>query len=691
MFLKQLQLRNWRSYRHVTFNTPLPDRAGKRNVILVGAQNGVGKTSFLMALYLGMFGREAMSLIEGFRSKGAVEDRNLSYQRLMESVLHRPAREQEEPHCSVSLTFEVDDTLLTITRRWQFKKGGRVRDLDSNDGEEVLIETAGRKKLYTTWQEANKRIEELLFPCNVMPCLFFDGEQAQARVEAAGGRALFDAVKALYGTGLLDQLSDSLRSFINNEKSRLQRDLGAVRIDELEEKRQQLDSQRDQLKDVQDKLAEQRRLRASAEENREQLEKNLYAMVGDKAADIEEYSATIAALQADEARLQQELVGGVAKLALPLALSKHARPLVSALEAERVRTKWLLLKDQAAEKASTIVESVIPERGDAKVTPPLLPSQSVQLRASLEKALESLWSPPPEGCASAFRFPFLADTDRASVITAVQKVSYSAAGGLAETALELHGVVTHLDETKQRFERTRDIQPQLQKLRAELQSALDRHREYSSAVTGFEHQERGLQQAINDLRGAIGQMEARREAGSPIQEKVEVAQRVRALVDDAKESLIPLCRDALEARCTAHFVAMISGEYSRFKTRFEPDSEPWLEGPKGQQVLVSSLSGAQKRAFGLAFTIAVAEVAQCEAPIVIDTPVGNMDSAYRARVLQYVSEAAPGQVIFLSHDEEIDADYAKAIENRVRKKFLVDFEPVEDGSGVSSVIEDRYF
>lgn len=691
MFLKQLQLRNWRSYRQATFNTPVPDRAGRRNVILVGAQNGVGKTSFLMGLYLGMFGREAMPLIEGFRSKAAAEEKSVSYQRLIESILHRPAREQDEPHCSVSLTFEVDDTVISITRRWQFRRGGKVRDLDTPDGEEVLIETGGRKKLYTSWQEANKRVEELLFPCNVMPCLFFDGEQAQARVEAAGGRALFDAVKALYGTGLLDQLSDSLKHFINNERNKLQKDVGAVRADDLEEKRQQLDTHRDQLKDIQEQLAEQRRLRAGVEEKREQLENNLYSMVGDKAADIEEYSATVSALQAEEAKLQQELVGGVSKLALPLALSKHARPLITTLEQERVRSRWLLLKDEAAEKASAIVENVLPSSGEAKVTPPLMPTQAIQLRDSLEKALEALWSPPPDDCAKDFRFPFLSDSDRATVITAVQKVSYSAAGGLSETALELHRVTTHLEDTKQRFERTRDIQPQLQKIKADLQAVLEQHREYSSAVNGLEHQERGLQQTIHDLRGAIGQMEAKREAGSPIQEKLDVAQRVRALVDDAKESLIPLCRDALESRCTEHFVAMISGEYSKFKTRFEPDSEPWLEGPRGQQVLVSSLSGAQKRAFGLAFTIAVAEVAQCEAPIVIDTPVGNMDSAYRTRVLQYVSEAAPGQVIFLSHDEEIDPSYAKAIDARVRKKFLVEFDPVEDGSGVSSVYEDKYF
>lgn len=691
MFLTQLQLRNWRSYRNASFVFPVPDRAGKKNVVLVGAQNGVGKTSFLMALYLGMFGREAMSLIEGFRSRGAAEDKFLSYQKLIESVLHRPAKNQDDPHCSVTLKFQIDEGEVIITRRWLYRPGGKVRDLESNDGEEVVVEVDGRKKLYPNWKDANARIEELLFPCNVMPCLFFDGEQAQERVEAAGGRALFDAVKALYGTGILEHLSESLRSYIANERGRLQKDFGSIRLDELEQKRQELDAQKDQLKTVQSLLANERKERTDTEERRKQVEGNLYSMVGDKAADIEEYSSTISALQEEELRLKQQMVAEVGSLALPLALNRSAWQLVSTIQTEQVRAKWLLLKDEAAGKASSIVESVLPSDRAANVSPPLLETQATQLRAALEKALEALWSPPPDGCATTFKFKFLHDNDRPMVISKIKKGVAAGPGSLADTALELHAITTKLEETRLRFERTRDIQPALQKLKIDLQEVLDKHREISGAVSGFEHQERGLQQTISELRAAIGQMENRQEAGSPIQEKLDTAQRLRSLVENASEKLVPLCRDALEEACTKHFAAMISGEYARFKARFATDSEPWLESPNGQQILVSSLSGAQKRVFGLAFTLAVADVSQTEAPIVIDTPVGNMDSEYRARVLKYVAAAAPGQVIFLSHNEEIYGQYVEAIAPRIRKKFLVSFERIEDGAGVSAVADDQYF
>src|ERR1019366_9139152 len=94
VFLTQLQLRNWRAYRNATFSFLPPDRSGRRNVILIGAQNGYGKTSFLIALYLGLFGREAMSLIEGFTDSLVSDDKLVSYQRLIEGILHRPAKNQ---------------------------------------------------------------------------------------------------------------------------------------------------------------------------------------------------------------------------------------------------------------------------------------------------------------------------------------------------------------------------------------------------------------------------------------------------------------------------------------------------------------------------------------------------------------------------------------------------------------------
>jgi DNA sulfur modification protein DndD len=691
MHLREVHLRNWRSYRNAIFSLPAPDRAGRRNVILIGAQNGVGKTSFLMALYLGLFGREAVHLIEGMRLQGADQDKAMGYRALMEQIVHRPAIASEDLHCSVGLKFDLSDGEVSITRRWNYMRGGKVRDLNSADGEEVLIEANGRRKVYAVWQEANARIEELLFPCNVMPCLFFDGEQAQERVEAAGGHALFDAVKTLYGTGIIDELSDSLKSYVQNERSSLQREVGSVRSDELAQKRAGLDLKRDELKVVLAELGERRKEKLGVEFDQQKLNNQLFSMVGDSASDLEQYGGILAALQEEELQYRQELVSGLSSLALPLALSRHGSTVASMIRSEQIRDRWLILKDEASGKAETIIEGVLPSGGESNIQPPLLPDQASQLRSRLANALEALWTPPPDGCADDYGFSFLGATDRAAVLSKLERLSISGRTNVADSAMKLATVLTKIRETRRGFDKIKDIQPQLESIKKELGEILSKLRDCNNACLALEHRERGLNSEINDLRGAIGQMERRESAHKPVQEKIEVAERVRTLIDEAKEQLIPLCKEALEERCTLHFRKMISDEYSNFDARFGVDADPWLEGPDGRRVLVSSLSGAQKRAFGLAFTLAVADVSGQEAPIVVDTPVGNMDSQYRERVLRYVADAAPGQVLFLSHDEEIYGAYHDKLSSKIRKSFLVTFEKAEEGSGVSTVNDDRYF
>ena len=60
MYLSKLRLQNWRTYADVTFEFKEP--SPRKSVVLAGAMNGHGKTSFLVSLYLGLFGRFGLRL-----------------------------------------------------------------------------------------------------------------------------------------------------------------------------------------------------------------------------------------------------------------------------------------------------------------------------------------------------------------------------------------------------------------------------------------------------------------------------------------------------------------------------------------------------------------------------------------------------------------------------------------------------
>ena len=163
------------------------------------------------------------------------------------------------------------------------------------------------------------------------------------------------------------------------------------------------------------------------------------------------------------------------------------------------------------------------------------------------------------------------------------------------------------------------------------------------------------------------------------------------MIRDTRERLPLLCRAAIAESCTQHFSMMISDEYRRFRVEFDDQQQPILKGPNGEVVSVGGMSGAQKRAFGLAFTLAIVETSGEECPIVIDTPVGNMDSEYRMRVLRYLAKTAPGQLIFLSHNEEISREYSRELETYVAEKYLVDFTKLGEGVGRSTAYRGEYF
>lgn len=687
MHIKEIVLKNWRSYKEARFAFPSP--TGKKRVILVGAMNGTGKTSLLAALYLGLFGREGMYYVEGVRWATDEEERYRSYRQLLERILHRGSTEGDDANIKVQLVFDLGEAQpLVITRVWHFSRGGKVRDLNSTDGEEVIIEYRGRPRRFG-WQEANNKIEDYLFPPHVLPCFFFDGEQAQRRVEGAGGLALSDAIQTLYGTRLLSNLADTLKAYVDRKKLAVNRDVGRVREDELSQKR----SERDRLQSDLKLLKQQRQQRTeafrAAEQERSNHEQELIQMTGSNAVDIQLIAAEKSAVEQQERRQFDDLQRQVAALAFPIAFKRYSHSIASQLNGEIVRDRWQILREDTTSKIEDIVAQTFPVPDDLE--PSLTSGQRHELRQRLRTAMESIWSPPPQDCAAAHRFHFLGSSDR---INALQRLNQLSAGGASDTVSLLKEWIESkrlLDDVRRRWDDIRDIEPKMRAVKTRLEEAGHKAKTLLSEVTQLETNERGIQGKLADLAASIAQMEAMKERRGPEEDRIELAERAREALRDIEDELKPLCVRAIEAACTKHFRAMISQEYAKHAVKFDEDDQPMLVMRDREPIYITTMSGAQKRAFGLAFTLAVAGVSGAQAPIVIDTPVGSMDSEYRSRIIKYLAVAAPGQLFFLSHDEELYGDYVRDLEPTCLKKYQIAFRQTGDGVGVSTVIEDSYF
>lgn len=116
MRISALKLVNFKSYRSQVFDFPPPRK--NKNLILIGGLNGFGKTSFLEALYLGLYGAEAMNYLG---RAGLEVDKNATYSKFLTRAFNGNADADSPMSISVEFVDEYNDG-FSITRTWYFDR-----------------------------------------------------------------------------------------------------------------------------------------------------------------------------------------------------------------------------------------------------------------------------------------------------------------------------------------------------------------------------------------------------------------------------------------------------------------------------------------------------------------------------------------------------------------------------------------
>lgn len=361
MYLSSVYLSNWRSYHDAHFKFKPPTR--RRPLVLIGAMNGHGKTSFLLALYLGLFGRFGLRHAEGF---ARFESDNFAFYREAVRRFRRNSSPIEEP-TMVDLTFspvpkdgESEEAEVRIVRRWFFSNDQKPKQGDAFETVELYIN--GKPQRLSNVDAAHARLERYLFPANFMPAFFFDGEQAQTLVNNAAESGIKKSVEVLFGTKILEEVDDAVRQYINLSRNKI----GGSRTltgqqKELDEKILEREKLESNISELQIEVQKAEKQRAVLEKEQQILNERLNRLGGANKTNLEEIRKQLEHAAQEVRASEETLTSHALALGTALAVARLAPTIANRLRSEQIRERWEALREGTLTRTDEVLQAALPE------------------------------------------------------------------------------------------------------------------------------------------------------------------------------------------------------------------------------------------------------------------------------------------------------------------------------------------
>lgn len=616
----------------------------ERPIVLVGGQNGSGKTTILEAITLCLHGRRGL----GPRLSQA------AYEQHLQRRLHIAPGGPIATEAALTLEFEHAFSGMTreyaVTRRFVLRKSTIKEELAITCDGEPLTEVGK-----TAWQD----FLDGLMPPGVAGLFLFDGEKVQTLADDDNGGALADAVRTLLGVDVVGQLSQDLRRLATEASP-----AGRAESDALcdaESALTEIDTRLAELKDGEAKIVT-RRDRRLAQVGRTQ--QRLAQQGGALAAERDQLLTDAHAAEAEVAACNDELAQLVAGL-LPFAIAPRL--------AKRVSTRLKL--EQTSDEARVVVR-----RLDASA-------------AELAKKLKATGKQP---VIETLKNVLVGDLDLVEPLNDVSAAEREtmrqqldrARRELPRTASALR---RRLVRAQEKLERARMLlakvpeESALAPIVAELQTLEREVGKFDAELERIEDERRRLNHERLHRVRARDRAAAKLAKATGAGERGALALRAATLLDEFGTALEAQRLEEIEQLTTWYFNRLShKGELLSAVTIDPATFVVTVRRWDGSELPKESLSAGEKQLFAIAVLWALAEVSRRKLPVVIDTPLARLDQDHRVRLLEQYFPEVSHQVVILSTDTEVDLDAVETLEPKIARQVWLRHDPSQGATTVES-------
>lgn len=645
MIIKKLTLYNFGVYAGInTFEFTC-----KHPIVLIGGMNGRGKTTFLEAILLALYGSNSIAY---------KESRYKSYSQYLRAYTTKESSSQESYVEIEFETTEAEKDIYLVKREWN--------TLTKRTNEKVYVFQNG---VYSEFLTNNwTMFVENILPSALSSFYFFDGEKIAELAVDNNDYQMKESIRSMLGITVLDVLKNDLKRNLQSINKNLN---NIEKLEEVERLRSEKDMAINNLEEIDQKLLNDEEEIYALNEKIEQLHKRYEIKGGAAMEQRQELIRNRSENKMELDQIEESLVECSASV-LPLNLTKNLIHSIK-LQAEDEHNDSVI--QQAISQLYYFLEKYEPQNKD-----------DIKINNDFIKFVEN--NVINNSSAKIYGMSDQALFQLNSLIEKMLDDTIKKADCLLKRKKEVKHILDNLDsylsidinenEISHIYEQIKTAEDDLIKKKIELNSLHQERSKYNSDVI---HKTVEFNRYVETYLEKI-------ELFDDADRKNKYSNMALQIIDRFMIELQKQKTDVLGKTITVCYKKLANKK--KLIETIAMDSET-LEiayyDINGNIVDKDSLSAGEKQLMVIAILWALAICSKKKLPVIIDTPLSRLDSLHRIALIKTYFPNASEQTIILSTDSEIDKTYYEMMKDDIGDEFTL----VYDEKTKSTSIKKGYF
>ena len=619
---------------------------GDKPIVLIAGMNGRGKTTFLEAVLLSLYGSNSFAYNES---------RYTTFGQYLKSYVNTSDGTLET---YVDLEFSLESEIYRVHREWSGSKQ-RV-------SEKIRVFKDGEYNQFLT-ENWSMFIENVL-PSGLSSFFFFDGEKIAEIAVDETSRQMKESIKTLLGISVLDHLESNLKRVINRTTKNRIVSTEEKKIEYLRDQKEKAEKALERADtDLNELIIKKERLGQKLEKKRQE-----YSLKGgDIIAQRQDLFQRRTELSSRKELLKEQLITNAAS-ELPLIMVQDL--LRTLRESAEINQEQKIVAEAIKRMKRVFPEFSLVNSQDKDAVERFI--------SYIEKKTGSDYNPSQITISdnSLFKLQTLLDEQllRTKHLISEKQKEHSE---IQKRIAELDSYISvEVDEKviTDIFRQIKELEQSLIEIDVLIKRKTEERRKYNGEVITT------TSMFNKNVEAYLRSVELN-EDGDRI---IKYSHMATVILEKYKIRLQKEKVSIVAQTMTDCYKQLESKKNLINRIEMDPVSLDLIYyNSEGEKVNKASLSAGEKQLTVISLLWALALCSKKKLPVIIDTPLSRLDSIHRVSLIQTYFPKASEQTIILSTDSEIDHNYYNLMKDNVGDEYTL----VYDDETKSTTIHSGYF